>query len=77
MASKDETKPAAEVTADEQAAIETAVTPAPPEGRAKGEQAAEDRELKRQQEVVDAVAKANDDELPNLGGPLKEPGLGR
>jgi hypothetical protein len=45
--------------------------------RSPGEQAAEDAELKRQKAVVDAVAKANEKELPKLGGPLKEPGLGR
>lgn len=30
--------------------------------------AARDAELKRQQDVIDAVAKANRDELPKLGG---------
>ena len=38
---------------------------------------ARDRELKRQQDVVDAVAKANDEQLPKLGGPLMNPALGR
>ncbi len=45
--------------------------------RSPGEQAAEDAELKRQKAVVDAVAKANEKELPKLGGPLKNPGLGQ
>lgn len=43
----------------------------------KAEETAEQRELKRQQDVREAVAKAHKDELPKLGGPLKNPGLGR
>lgn len=38
---------------------------------------ARDAELKRQQAVTDAVAKAGAEELPKIGGPLLEPGLGR
>lgn len=38
---------------------------------------AREAEQKRQEAVVDAVAKANDEELPKLGGPLLNPGLGR
>lgn len=38
---------------------------------------AREAELARQQDVVAAVAKAHADELPALGGPLLEPGLGR
>lgn len=34
-------------------------------------------ELKRQEAVRDAVDAANAKELPKLGGPLREPGLGR
>ena len=45
--------------------------------RSPGEQAAEDAELARQQAIVDAVAMANEKELPKLGGPLENPGLGR
>lgn len=47
------------------------------ERRDEASQAAKDAELKRQERVVDAVAKANDEELPKLGGALKNPGLGR
>lgn len=38
---------------------------------------ARDAELKRQESVVDAVAKANDEDLPKLGGAIRDPGLGR
>lgn len=38
---------------------------------------AREAELKRQQDVVDAVAKAGKDELPKIGGPMANPGLGR
>lgn len=38
---------------------------------------ARDAELKRQENVEKAVAKAGTDELPELGGPLMQPGLGR
>jgi hypothetical protein len=34
-------------------------------------------ELARQEEVRRAVLKAGTDELPRLGGPIREPGLGR
>lgn len=47
------------------------------ERRDEGSAAARDAELKRQEAVVAAVAKANEVELPKLGGPLKNPGLGR
>lgn len=40
-------------------------------------QAAREAEEARQADVVKAVEKANRDELPKLGGPLKSPGLGR
>lgn len=62
---------------DSAATAETADEVTDEPKRSPGEQAAEDRELRRQKAVVDAVAKANDNELPKLGGPLKEPGLGR
>lgn len=39
--------------------------------------AARDAELELQRAVVDAVAAANVDELPTIGGPMAEPGLGR
>lgn len=67
----------AEVAAAEAEAIEDAITPAAPAKRSPGEQAAEDAELNRQEDVREAVAKANDAELPKLGGALKNPGLGR
>lgn len=35
------------------------------------------RELERQEGVIEAVAKAGTEDLPKLGGPLLEPGLGR
>jgi hypothetical protein len=38
---------------------------------------ARDAELKRQENVEKAVGKAGADELPDLGGPLMQPGLGR
>lgn len=38
---------------------------------------AREAELQRQQDVVDAVAQAHEDELPAIGGPLLEPGLGK
>ncbi|HET7031115.1 MAG TPA: hypothetical protein VFI34_11435 [Candidatus Limnocylindrales bacterium] len=47
------------------------------ERRDEGTAKARDAELKRQADVVAAVAKANDDELPKLGGPIRNPGLGR
>jgi hypothetical protein len=65
--------------ADHQAAIEKAVTPAKPakaQGRDAAIQEAQEAELKRQKAVADAVAKANAEELPKLGGPMKNPGLG-
>lgn len=65
---------------DDQAAIEAAVTPAPPAKLSPADarsREARDAELDRQQAVVDAVAKAHDDELPKLGGAILEPGLGR
>lgn len=40
------------------------------------EAAAREAEEKRQADIVAAVAKAHDQELPKLGGPLKNPGLG-
>lgn len=39
--------------------------------------AARDAELKRQEDQAKAVEKAAAEELPKLGGPLMEPGLGR
>lgn len=67
---------------DEQAAIEAAVTPADPADRkltARDKQSAKahDAELERQQAVVDAVAAAGEKELPKIGGPLLDPGLGQ
>lgn len=47
------------------------------ERRDEGTAKAREAELKRQADVVAAVAKANDDELPKLGGPIRNPGLGR
>jgi len=38
---------------------------------------AREAEERRQERQVEAVAKANDEELPKLGGPLLQPGLGR
>lgn len=38
---------------------------------------AREAELKRQEDVIAAVAKAGEKELPKLGGPLQNPGLGR
>lgn len=38
---------------------------------------AREAELKRQERVEDAVGKAGTDELPKIGGPLMQPGLGR
>lgn len=70
-------KSTAAKTADETEAIdEAANAPQDAPKRAKGEQAAEDAELERQADVVDAVAKANKSDLPKLGGALKNPGLG-
>ena len=59
-----------------QAELEAAVTPAPAE-RPAAEVAAERAELDRQKALADAVAGAHADELPKLGGPILEPGLGR
>ncbi len=39
--------------------------------------AAREAELARQEEIVAAVAQANAEELPKLGGPLLDPGLGK
>lgn len=39
--------------------------------------AGQQAELKRQQDVIDAVEKAGRDELPRLGGTPDDPGLGR
>ncbi|HEV8282358.1 MAG TPA: hypothetical protein VGQ02_10885 [Candidatus Limnocylindrales bacterium] len=70
-------KDTADAAAAEVAAIDEAANAEQdaPE-RSPGEQAAEDAELKRQEDVRKAVAKANEKELPKLGGPLKNPGLG-
>lgn len=38
---------------------------------------ARDAELKRQENVEKAVDKAGSDELPKIGGPIMQPGLGR
>jgi hypothetical protein len=74
----DKDKTTAETTAEETESIDDAANAGQAEPkRSPGEQAAEDRELKRQEAVVDAVAEANETELPKLGGPLHEPGLGR
>jgi len=64
--------------AEDQAAIEEAVTPDPdgPDGRS-GIHEARDAELARQAAQAKAVAKANKSELPKLGGDLLDPGLGR
>lgn len=75
------TPPAKAADADaDQAAIEAAVTPAP-KREATGRDAAIERahraELERQADQAKAVAKANADELPKIGGPMKNPGLGR
>jgi len=81
MASADKTKTTAELAAEEQAAIEAAVTPAEPvaptAGRDAATASAREAELHRQATVKKAVAEANKSELPKLGGPLMEPGLGR
>jgi hypothetical protein len=61
---------AAEVEAIDEAANKPQDAPE----RAPGEQAAEDAELKRQEDIRDAVAKAHDDELSKLGGPIPNPG---
>jgi methylmalonyl-CoA mutase cobalamin-binding subunit len=45
--------------------------------KVKADQAAADAQAKVQEAVVAAVAKAHEKELPKLGGPLREPGLGR
>lgn len=45
--------------------------------RDKGTKAAQAREIKRQEAMLEAVEKAGKHDLPKLGGPLKEPGLGR
>jgi hypothetical protein len=74
--SEDKVK-ADQAAADEQGKVQEAVTPDEPAKRSPGEKAAEDAEVKRQEEIVKAVAKAHDKELPKLGGPLREPGLGR
>lgn len=47
------------------------------ERRDEGTDKAREAELKRQAAVEAAVAKAHDEELPKLGGPLRNPGLGR
>lgn len=47
------------------------------ERRDEGRERARDAELKRQARVEAAVAKANEEDLPKLGGPLSNPGLGR
>ena len=57
-----------------------AISPAPARtdsGRDAAIVAARDAELARQSAVVDAVAEAGASELPLLGGPMAEPGLGR
>lgn len=50
----------------------------PKEPKAKPDAEAEARaaELARQDEQREAVDQANRDELPKIGGPLKNPGLG-
>jgi len=68
---------AQEQLADEQAAVAAAVAAPAPAKRSRGEAAAERAEIRRQEEVVGAVAKAHDTELPKLGGAILEPGLGR
>lgn len=47
------------------------------ESRDEGTVAAREAELERQADVREAVAKAGRTDLPKLGGPLKNPGLGR
>lgn len=42
-----------------------------------GTEKARAAELRRQETVAKAVADAGADDLPKLGGPLLEPGLGR
>jgi len=58
----------------EQAAVQARVTPGDAPERSPGEKAAEEAELKRQETVAKAVDKANEHELPKLGGPSLEPG---
>ncbi len=73
-----EKKATAETAAEETEAIDEAANADQRKPRrAPGEASAERAELSRQADVVDAVAKANDEDLPKLGGPLRNPGLGR
>jgi hypothetical protein len=64
---------AAEVAAIDKAANAEQLPSEP----AEGETEAAEAELARQKDVVDAVAEAHETELPQLGGPLLEPGLGQ
>jgi hypothetical protein len=48
----------------------------PAESRDEKTHKAREAELRRQERQVEAVAKAHD-ELPKLGGPMLQPGLGR
>lgn len=76
----DKTKTTAELAADETAAtLEAVETPEPakPTGVDAAKAEARARELERQAAVVRAVRKAGRVELPELGGPLMDPGLGR
>ena len=79
MASADKTKTTAELAADETPAIIEAAVPSTSatSGGDAASAKAHDAELARQADVEAAVAKANKTELPALGGPLMDPGLGR
>lgn len=80
MADAAKTKPTAELEADKVAEIDEAAnktTERETTARDRGTEAARRRELDRQDDVVAAVAGAHADELPKLGGPLRDPGLGR
>jgi hypothetical protein len=80
MADSAKTRTAAEVDAADQAEIEAAIAvpaSAPATGRDAATHAARAAELARQAEIVEAVATAGAAELPALGGPFMEPGLGR
>jgi len=71
----------AEAANEDQAAVAVAVerpdAPKASTSRDRATAAAHKAELDRQADIAKAVGKAGKDELPKLGGPLMNPGLGR
>jgi len=71
----------AEKAAEEQEKVDEAATAPQAEreltARDKLTDKARDAELERQDDVAEAVAKAGAKDLPKIGGPMLEPGLGR